>query len=128
MKNGTNIHLYSIHGGDNQLWGYDGTYIRCKKDPTYVVDVDNCKIENGANLQLWECNGTDAQKWDFEEGVFKLRKNPDYVIDLYLNEAKNKQKIHLWESNDTDGQRWVHGPSFVPKESAPVEAFYDQNF
>lgn len=108
MKNGTNIILYEYQKGDNQLWKYDGTYIRCKKDPDFVIHVAGGNIKNGQHLHIYKINHTDAQKWDFDGSVFRLRKNPKLVIDLPGYNKKRCNNIHLWKENNTDAQKWTH--------------------
>jgi len=112
VKNGTNLILFGYHGGDNQLWTYDGTYIRSKKDPNFVIDVSGGKIARGTNIQLWEINHSDAQKWDFDGRAFRLRKNPKFVLDLNGNKKEPCRNIHLWEWNSTGAQLWTHIRTF----------------
>eukprot|EP00493_Phyllostaurus_siculus_P026796 UN27142 len=52
ITNGTNLILFPHHGRCNQLWLYDGTFIRSKADPKYVIDVHHCKIKSGTRLHV----------------------------------------------------------------------------
>jgi len=57
INSGANLILCEYHGGDNQLWKYDGTYIRWKQDPNFVVDVESGSIKCGTNIHVTFENG-----------------------------------------------------------------------
>ena len=66
---GTNISLYTLHGGDNQLFRfYDAgngyCYIKSKLG-TYV-DVANGDNVNHTNVWAYSFNGSNAQKWKIQ--------------------------------------------------------------
>lgn len=123
-KNGTKIQLYQYHGGNNQKWWYDGSYIRSAVNSNYVIDVQYSKFQNGTKLQVWKWNGSKAQQWDFINNEIVSRGNRKYCIDLdcahvTINHAiKNNQKIHLVErrKGGHPAQKW----SWLRRRAAPA--------
>lgn len=117
-KNGTPIILYQYHGGKNQKWYYDGSYIRSAMNPRFVIDVQYSKFQNGTKLQVWEYNGSKAQQWDFNSlNEIVSRGNRKYCIDLHNATPKNCQKIHLVERRKGGhaAQKWTWAPAVAPK-------------
>jgi len=112
------------HGGRNQLWHYDGTYIRSAADSNYVIDVEGCKFVNGRKLHIWQFNGTKAQHWNIERDMIIARGNTKYCIDLHNATIKNCQKIHLIErrSGGHPAQFWTWAkPKAKPAPRAPAK-------
>jgi len=126
MRNGTKIILYQYHGGRNQLWHYDGTYIRSAADSNYVIDVDGGHYRNGRKLQIWKFNGSHAQHWNIEKNMIISRGNSKFCIDLHNATIKNCQKIHLIErrSGGHPAQFWTWAKPAAKKAArkAPAKA------
>lgn len=66
-QNGAQIHQWTVHGGDNQLWAVQtvarGIYILRAKASGRCMDIAGISSENGARLQIWDDVGGENQQW-----------------------------------------------------------------
>lgn len=104
--NGANLILYPYRGSPNQLWSYDGKFLRSKANPRYIVDINEARMACGTNLHLWDNHGGKHQQWHYDGKVFRSAKNPRFVIDLDGNQRRSCANIHLWEANGSGAQNW----------------------
>lgn len=105
---GSNIHLWSCHGGDNQRWYWDGEFIRSSIDGLRVLDGGG---NNGNNIHLWSINGTAAQRftapkaWSYPD-QYKELFSQGRCLDVSGSNTGDGTNIQLWECNGTDAQKW----------------------
>ena len=60
-KHGANIITYPKHGGENQLWKWNGRSIISKMG--YALDIEGGKAEKGANIIAWNNHGGHNQQF-----------------------------------------------------------------
>lgn len=91
--NGSNVHLWQYHGGDNQLWTLELAenglvYIRSKLGNYYLELFGDDIAADGQNIVIWEKDGGKDQKWDI----------CDATINCYAHWTVNKYTI-VFDSN-----------------------------
>ncbi len=108
-SNGTEIHQWSCHGADSQLWYQDSQgLIRNKMDPNKCMDVSGAGTGKGARVHLWSCHGGANQVW--QRGVsntFRPAHAPHMVLDIKDPFWGNGQRAHLWTYHGGKSQRWA---------------------
>nr|WP_256489329.1 Ca2+-dependent phosphoinositide-specific phospholipase C [Pleionea sp. CnH1-48] len=98
-SNGTKIHQWGCHGGDNQRFVYTAEgQLRPKHHNKYCVDFSSGSAGNGKKMHLWDCDGGDSEKWAITlNGMFKSRsKNYSYCIDVPGWSTQNGTQWQLW--------------------------------
>lgn len=119
--NGTNIHQWDCHGGDNQQWILtpldDGSYQIKSKYSGKCIDLsltDGEDTVNGTNIHQWDWHGTDNQRWILtflNDGSYQIKsKYSGKCLDLNLADGEdtvNGTNIHQWDWYGTDNQRWI---------------------
>lgn len=114
-ENGVRLHVWEIHGGDNQVFYLerqnDGTYKITAKHSNLSVEVRNSSHENEADVAQWDyADGYDCKLWyviDCGSGYYKfVNKESKKCIDIQGNGVENGTRIWQYEDNGTDAQRF----------------------
>jgi serralysin len=123
--NGSNIHQWDWHDGDNQRWILialdDGSYQIQSKYSGKCIDLslaDGPDTVNGSNIHQWDCHDGDNQRWiliALDDGSYQIQsKYSGKCIDLSLADGPdtvNGSNIHQWDWHGGDNQRWILTPS-----------------
>ena len=113
--NGTNIHIWSKHGGKNQqfkaVYISNGYYAFYDVNSGKVIDVSGGIAANCRNVQLYQYNGTAAQLWrlyDAGNGYYYLQSkiNSNYYLDVNGAASKDGTNVHLYKGNSTNAQKF----------------------
>lgn len=114
--NGTNVQLWSKHGGAAQKWNitYDkntGYYTLVNPNSGKALDVNGAVKADGTNIQIWDRNSSCAQKWRIikrSDDLATLISSCSHskVLDLNGLSTKDGNNISLWKFNDGDNQQW----------------------
>lgn len=106
--NGTEIHQWSCHGADSQLWWQDEYgLIRNKSAPNKCVDVSGAGTSKGSRIHLWDCHGGPNQVWlRGTSNSFRVSNAPGMALDIKDPIWGNGQRAHLWEFHGGKSQRW----------------------
>ena len=115
IKNGTNIQMFTLNDGVNQLWYLnresDGYYtLRSKINTNKVFDVPHSSKIAGTNVELFDINYGSNQKWE----ILSLGNNYYSFVSkcngLYLtvsaSDIKNETNIIVDEKRDDDTQKF----------------------
>ena len=107
-SNGTEIHQWSCHGADSQLWYQDETgRIHSKADSSKCVDVSGAGTGNGSRVVLWSCHGGDNQRWiRGSSNSFRPAHATNKALDIKDPFWGNGQRAHLWGFHGGKSQRW----------------------
>ncbi|MFE8071089.1 ricin-type beta-trefoil lectin domain protein [Marinobacteraceae bacterium S3BR75-40.1] len=106
--NGTEIHQWSCHGADSQLWWQDSYgMIHNKMAPNKCVDAAGGGTSEGTRVILWECHGGDNQLWvRGASNSFRPVHAPDKALDIKDPWWGNGMRAHLWTFHGGKSQRW----------------------
>ncbi len=113
VKNGTNIHLWSYNGGDNQKYTIShvgsGWYKIICKWGNKALDVTGAKKGNEVNVELWDWNGGDHQLWKFVpagNGYYYIQSKLGYDLDVWNNGTADGTNVQTYQFNGGDNQKW----------------------
>ncbi|MDX5297483.1 MAG: RICIN domain-containing protein, partial [Gammaproteobacteria bacterium] len=97
--NGTEIHQWSCHGADSQLWWQDSYgRLRNKSAPDKCADVSGAGTGKGTRVVLWSCHGGANQLWvRGTSNSFRPGHAPNMALDIKDPIWGNGQRAHLWE-------------------------------
>lgn len=105
---GTQIHHWSCHGADSQMWWQDPQgRLRAMTAPDKCADVSNSGTSEGTRIVLWPCHDGDNQRW--ERGAsnsFRPAHAPHRALDIRNPLWGNGQRAHLWTFHGGKSQRW----------------------
>lgn len=106
--NGTEIHQWSCHGADSQLWWQDDLgMIHNKMAPNKCVDVAGAGTSNGSRIHLWDCHGGDNQLWlRGASNSFRISNALNKAMDIKDPFWGDGQRAHLWDYHGGKSQRW----------------------
>ena len=118
-KRGTNVQLWTGHGGTAQLWSITPTATGYKiqaKCSSYCLDVAGAGTDNGTNVQVWESNDSGSQRFAFvpfapsvgqtlADGIYmiQLKADPAFCLDVqgYENTSYTSEtNVQLWKTAD----------------------------
>ncbi len=107
-SNGTEIHQWSCHGADSQLWYQDDTgRIHSKADTSKCIDVSGGGSGNGSRIVLWSCHGGDNQRWvRGSSNSFRPVHATNKALDIKDPFWGDGQRAHLWGFHGGKSQRW----------------------
>jgi hypothetical protein len=98
MTNGNKIQIWDCNNNKNQMWYFDGLYIRSGINDQKCLDVPGSDYTNGNKLDLWDCNGLANQQ--FKGGgtyQWELVASPGKCIDLYGGDTTNGKLLEIWD-------------------------------
>ncbi|ABC27095.1 protein containing QXW lectin repeats [Hahella chejuensis KCTC 2396] len=106
--NGVEIHQWSCHGADSQLWWKDQYgMIHAKSAPDKCIDVSGADTEKGARIVLWNCHGGPNQVWlQGPSNSFRISNATNMALDIKDPFWGDGQRAHLWEYHGGKSQRW----------------------
>lgn len=125
VGNGSKVHMWDFHGGDNQYWKFvstgNGYYKIINK--AYIglaldADVAPGPMADGTKIHMWEYFGNENQQWEVTliNGIATLRSktNRNLVIDRDIAQGiNNGDKVQIWSCTGNYGslnQRWILFP------------------
>ena len=117
---GTNILLYSEHGGKNQ--GFEtipvGKYfVIVNTESGKALDVQGGVSRSGINVQLYTVNYSDAQLWEIlgsgESKTYYLKNKLGYFLDVCGGIATDCTNIWVYEGNNSAAQKFKFKPLSV---------------
>ncbi|WP_097411135.1 ricin-type beta-trefoil lectin domain protein [Escherichia coli] len=82
ISEGTDIIMYSLHGGDNQNFIYENGNIKLASNQNYCVDVSRNPNYKENSIILWTCNGGDNQKFTITDGTIRPRDRANECITV----------------------------------------------
>ncbi|WP_435363615.1 RICIN domain-containing protein [Haloarchaeobius sp. DYHT-AS-18] len=119
--NGSNIHTWDYHGGENQKWKVeyqgDGKYSLIAQHSGKVADVAGFSTDRGGNIHQWEWNGNDAenQKWEIhpqDSGDYRIvNEHSGMVMQVPVNSTENGENVEQMDWFDYANQRWRIRPT-----------------
>lgn len=113
--NGTNIHIWSSNGNNNQKWQFtrtsSGYYNIINVNSGTYLDLNGAVAENGRNISLWSKSGSCAQEWRIIQTpdgyvTFESACMAGMVIDVAGNKSNNGANVGLWMAHNADNQKW----------------------
>ena len=106
-KHGANIITYKRHGGDNQLWKWNGRCINSKLG--YVLDIKENNSKKGTNIIAWKHHGGKNQHWRMKGDKIISGMN-DLCLDITGGSKDSNVNIIAWplkSDDDVNSQSWV---------------------
>ncbi|WP_105447923.1 ricin-type beta-trefoil lectin domain protein [Escherichia coli] len=82
VSEGTDIIMYSPHGGDNQNFIYENGNIKLASNQNYCVDVSRNPNYKENSIILWTCNGGNNQKFTITDGTIRPRDRANECITV----------------------------------------------
>lgn len=111
--NGTNIEIYTYHGGANQKFDIyhvsGGWYKIIDHCSGKSIDVAGGVKGNEVNVQLYEYNGSKAQLWSFisaGNGSYYIKNKLGYYLDVYKGRTANKTNVQVYQKHGGNNQKW----------------------
>lgn len=107
--NGTEIHQWSCHGADSQLWYQDAAgRLHSKLDPNKCADVSGAGTGKGTRVQLWSCHSGANQVWQRgSNNSLRPAHAPGMALDIKDPLWGPGQRAHLWNYHGGDSQQWL---------------------
>merc|ERR1739841_28965 len=95
----------------NQVWIFDGTIFRSRKNPSKCLHLVRGKTSNGTRIQLWDVlqkNDKNVlnQMWKLEGKSIVSRKDNGACWHLVRGGTGNRTKIQLWHNKDHPNGAW----------------------
>jgi hypothetical protein len=111
MTNGNKLQIWDCNGGKNQMWYFDGLYIRSGINDQKCLDVPGGDYTNGNKLDIWDCNGLGNQQFK-GGGTYQWESvaSPGKCIDLFGGDTTNGKLLEIW---DCDSPGPAPGPAPV---------------
>lgn len=108
-NNGNEIHQWSCHGADSQLWWQDNQgRIHNKMAPQKCVDASGAGTSEGTRIVLWDCHDGANQKWlRGALNSFRISNAPGMALDIKDPFWGDGQPAHLWTFHGGKSQRWA---------------------
>jgi hypothetical protein len=104
--NGTNVQIWTCHGGANQRWIFEGGTIRSAVAPNLCLDVDHGRSDPGTNVQIWACNGGPNQRWILDGGAIRSAIPGSMCLDVFQARAAFGTNVVSWNCNGQPNQTW----------------------
>lgn len=82
ISNGTDIIMYSPHGGDNQNFIYVDGSIKLASNQNYCVDVSRNPDYKKDSVILWTCNGGKNQKFTITDNMIRPKDRSDECLTV----------------------------------------------
>merc|ERR1712066_606686 len=98
------VHMYTYHGGDNQLWKWDGQAIRNLKYPKMVLDLTSDRV-----ILYGTHHGGDNQRWTYD-GEKLVSACHDLVLDIGDWKNKDGSAVIGYKWNGGKNQMWTIEP------------------
>lgn len=114
-KSGTNVQLYSRHGGENQRFSLiynseSGLYEIVNSASNKSLNTYGGFTLAGANVQLWSRDGSCASYWKLnrnDDNTYTIQSScSDLVLDIYGGSALNEKNIQIYTNHGGANQRW----------------------
>lgn len=118
-SNGTNVSVWTTHGGDAQKWTLyagktieNGVYtISSAHNAAKMLDIHGSSNANGTNIEIYDNNNYNNQKWRIEynaTGDYYTFTNPmtGKLLDLSGANTTPGTNVRLWEKTNSCAQRW----------------------
>ena len=105
-EHGAKIITYSEHGGDNQLWRWEGFCIVSKLG--LALDVEASGSEPGTNVVSWTHHGGDNQKWRIQGDKIISEAN-GMALDIEGGSHDEETPLITWplhSETEVDNQSW----------------------
>lgn len=119
--NGTNVLIYSEHGGENQRFEMipvDNGFVIVNSGSGKALDVSGGVAASGVNVQIYTPNYGPAQIWEvYESGdnkAYYLKNRLGYYLDVCGGHAADCVNIQVYEGNRSDAQKFKFKPYDVP--------------
>jgi hypothetical protein len=112
MTNGNNIQIWDCNNNKNQMWYFDGLYIRSGINDQKCLDIPGGDYTNGNKLDLWDCNGLANQQFKVA-GTYQWESvaNPGKCIDLFGGDTTNGKLLEIWDCDKpAPGQTHYENP------------------
>ena len=111
--NATNVELYSLHSGNNQIWYFkylnNGFYsITSAMNPNISLDVHAGGMKPGTNIEIYKNSTSDNQQWavrDVGNGHYSIVSKIN-GLNLEAVSSDNGSNIHTNKSNNSNNQRF----------------------
>jgi hypothetical protein len=125
MTNGNKIQIWDCSNNKNQMWYFDGLYIRSGINDQKCLDIPGGDYTNGNKLDLWDCNGLSNQQFK-GGGAYQWESvaSPGKCIDLYGGDSTNGKLLEIWDCASPEPGRThyddpnKHGGSCLSDEAA----------
>ena len=111
--NKANVHLWTRHSGDSQLFNIeriDGDYYKITNvNSGKVLDVDGASTENGTNVFQYDWQNTDNQLWAVEDagdGYYYIKSKLGVYLDVDDADYDDGTNIQVWEGNQSSAQKF----------------------
>jgi len=106
--NGTEVHQWSCHGADSQLWWQDEAgLVRSKMNTNKCLDVSGAGTEKGARVHLWDCHGGPNQVWlRGSSNSWRISNAPNMALDIKDPFWGDGMRAHIWPFHGGKSQRW----------------------
>lgn len=109
---GTNIQIYTSHGGTNQQFAMipkGDWYVIVNTATGKALDVTGGTAASQVNVQLYSVNFSDAQLWKFKSAGGKsyyVRNKLGYYLDVCGGSANDETNIWVYDKNKTEAQKF----------------------
>lgn len=126
--NGTQVHLWLLHGGNNQKWRFSSTeagYFQIvSKLGNICLDVDTSHDSgktDGAKIHMWDLHPGHNQQWSLvpvENGYYHIRaRHSGKCIDVEGGKDVDGTRIQQWGCHSGNNQKWRLVPVSIFNET-----------
>jgi hypothetical protein len=108
--NGSNVHSWECHGGDNQKWRLlpNGTIQSVHSNK--CLDVAGWGTANGTNVMLWDCHGGQNQQWRVLPNGALQSLHSNKCLDVGGASTANGANVHIWDCHGGANNMWARSP------------------
>jgi hypothetical protein len=115
---GASVIQWPCHGGDNQLWDYQGagnvtpdSWRVVNRRSGKCLDVTSGSTANGASVVQWACHGGYNQVWDFRNlgnGYYEVKSHlSGKCLDVTSGSKANGAPVIQWTCHGGNNQQWT---------------------
>jgi 1-phosphatidylinositol phosphodiesterase len=104
--NGTNVALWTCHGGQNQKWAYDASTGFMRSALGKCLD-NRGQAYNGGEIVIWDCVNSNNLKFDWLGTSLRNRHNNNIAVDAYGTGAGSQ--VGQWSYHGGANQQWHWG-------------------
>lgn len=104
--NGTNVALWTCHGGQNQKWAYDASTGFMRSALGKCLD-NRGQAHNGGEIVIWDCVNSNNLKFDWVGTSLRNRHNNNIAVDAYGTGAGSQ--VGQWSYHGGANQQWHWG-------------------
>lgn len=106
--NGTEIHQWSCHGADSQLWWQDPDgRIHNKSAPDKCIDAAGAGTSEGTRIVLWSCHDGPNQVWQRgASNSYRISNASHMALDIKDPFWGDGMRAHLWTYHGGKSKRW----------------------